>query len=315
MKTIIFFILNLFLLKNHLLISSKIKIYDLNSKKKISLLGGIFLILNISLAYALFYFEFAPYEHFYKINVIFLIFAVFIVGFVDDKIKINPSLRLFIIILILFLFLQDKTYLIQNITFSFFNNYLFVINNDYLSTFFTIFCFLCFLNALNFMDGINLQVILYSIGCFVYFITIQYSWFLFILILSLIFFSYLNFKNRSFLGDSGVYILAIVISLCAINLHNKNLLFADQIIFLFLLPGLELIRLFLERIYNKKNPLLGDHNHIHHLIKNKIKKGVVYIIIFVSFMPIILYELNMSKLLIFLSMFSVYSIMILYFKK
>ena len=113
MNTFLILLLNFFLVKNYLLISSLLKVFDLNSKKKISLLGGAFLIANICLAYFLFYLDFVPYEHFYGINVGLLILAMFIIGFVDDKIKINPGLRLVITFFLIFFFLYDESYLVQ----------------------------------------------------------------------------------------------------------------------------------------------------------------------------------------------------------
>ena len=60
------------------------------------------------------------------------------------------------------------------------------------------------MNAFNMFDGINLQSTLYSLiillSLIFYF---QDSYFLKILIISLVFFLYLNSKNYSFLGDSG----------------------------------------------------------------------------------------------------------------
>ena len=239
---------------------------------------------------------------------------MFIIGFVDDKIKINPGLRLVITFFLIFLFLYDESYLVQKINFSFVNNNLFLIGNKDLSVFFTIFCIISFVNALNFFDGINLQVILYSMLCIIYLLLLEYSWFLVVLLISLSFFSYLNYKNKSFLGDSGVYVLGTVISISVINLHNRNLLYADQIIFLFLLPGFEIIRLFLERFFKNKNPLLGDKEHIHHLIKKKFKISAVYLVIIFSFLPIIFYEIGFSKLATFMFMFFAYLIVILLLK-
>ena len=36
-----------------------------------------------------------------------------------------------------------------------------------------------------------------------------------------------------------------------------------------LLPGLELIRLFIIRLASKRNPFSGDRNHLHHLLLKK----------------------------------------------
>ena len=67
--TITFFLLlNFFLLKRHNSISYLFKVFDLNSKsKKISLLGGIYLVCNFFFVYVFFLLEIIPYEHFYKI--------------------------------------------------------------------------------------------------------------------------------------------------------------------------------------------------------------------------------------------------------
>jgi UDP-GlcNAc:undecaprenyl-phosphate GlcNAc-1-phosphate transferase len=315
MSIIFFLLLNFFLLTKHKLISFWLNVFDLNSASKISLLGGIFLISNIFLTHIFFILEIIPYEHFYKINVGLLILGMFILGFIDDKFKMKPSVRLLLTFFLIFFFLQDESYLIRKFNFSFFNNSLFTIENSSLSILFTIFCIMSFVNALNFFDGINLQVILYTIGCIIYLFFIEYSYFLLIILVTLTFFSCLNYQNKSFLGDSGTYVLATVISLSVIDLHNRNLIFADQIIFLFLLPGFEIVRLFLERIYKKKNPLLGDNEHIHHLIKKKIKTGTVFVVVIFSFAPIGLYTLNLTKSFIFAFMFSIYFIVIFFLKK
>ena len=36
------------------------------------------------------------------------------------------------------------------------------------------------------------------------------------------------------------------------------------------IPGLDMFRLFLERIYFKKNPFKGDNNHLHHILLKKL---------------------------------------------
>jgi UDP-GlcNAc:undecaprenyl-phosphate GlcNAc-1-phosphate transferase len=315
LATIIFFLLlNFFLLKRHNSISHLFKVFDLNSKnKKISLLGGTYLVCNFFLAYGFFLLGIISYEHFYKNNTSLLIFFMFILSFIDDKYKIKPILRLSFTIILLFIFL-DESYLIKKVNFSFYNYSSLIIENNMLSMLFTIFCIVCFVNALNLFDGINLQVILYTMGCIIYLFFTEYSLFLLITLITLIFFSHLNYQNKSFLGDSGVYFLAIVISLSVINLHNRNLIFADQIIFLFLIPGFEIVRLFLERIYKKKNPLLGDNEHIHHLLKKKIKIGTAFIVVIFSFFPIGLYTMNFSSLFIFLLMLSMYLIIIFFLK-
>ena len=77
--------------------------------------------------------------------------------------------------------------------------------NNY-KVFFSVFCFLVFLNAFNMFDGINLQSSSYSIFIFLCILFFYiYNLFIKILLISLISFSYLNYKNKAFLGDSGSF--------------------------------------------------------------------------------------------------------------
>tara|TARA_B110000027_G_C16062551_1_gene275218 strand:+ start:36 stop:554 length:519 start_codon:yes stop_codon:yes gene_type:complete len=122
-------------------------------------------------------------------------------------------------------------------------------------------------------DGINLQVGIYSIGVFfaLIFFTIEYL-FLILLIISLLVFLYLNHKSKVFLGDSGSNLLGFIISFIIIyianNYENSNLSI-ENIFILMMLPGLELIRLFVSRLRKNRHPFSADRNHIHHLILDR----------------------------------------------
>ena len=77
-------------------------------------------------------------------------------------------------------------------------------------------------------------------------------------IIANIIFLYLNFKNKIFLGDNGVFINSFIISYFIIKSYNYNLeasLKSDEILLLILIPTLDLIRLFISRIRNLKNPV------------------------------------------------------------
>ena len=62
-----------------------------------------------------------------------------------------------------------------------------------------------------------------------------------------------------------------------------------------LIPGFDLIRLFLIRIFNKKNPLNSDRNHLHHILiaRYSLEKTILIILSLISF-PIILDYLNIN---------------------
>jgi UDP-GlcNAc:undecaprenyl-phosphate GlcNAc-1-phosphate transferase len=310
-------------------ISKIINLYDLPNqklklhKKKTSLIGGTIFVFNIIL---LFIFDQFISINFFDIfliqekQFIFLIILVFffIAGFYDDKKNLNSYLRFFLLILMsaIYIFL-DQNLLIKKVTLSFYDHKIFF--NNY-STIFTIFCFIILINALNFYDGINGQSLLYFIFTFSYlfFLTNRHEFYGFILII-LIFLLVLNFKNKLFLGDNGIYSLGITLSASIIyehNAHNK-FIFADEIFLLLLLPGLDLLRLTIFRLYQRKNPFIGDRNHIHHLL---IKRYSLFctnlILIILAVMPIFASKiLKLDFFMVIMIFFIIYSSVILKFHK
>ena len=129
---------------------------------------------------------------------------------------------------------------------------------------------------------------------------------------------YANFRNMLFLGDSGIYLLSIILSISLIYEYNihKNINYADEIFFLLLLPGFDLLRLTLNRSLNSRNPFLGDRNHIHHLLIDKY--SLIFsnmILFFLSILPVILFiffELNFF--LVFFLFFIIYVFLINFLK-
>ena len=162
-------------------------------------------------------------------------------------------------------------------------------------------------------DGINLQSGIYSLIILIS-ILVLYSNSLLIkvLIISLIFFLYLNFKNKTFLGDSGSLLISFIISYLFINLYNSNFIeHADIITLYMIVPGLDLIRLFIIRIINKKNPLTSDRNHLHHILIKKYTFGKTLIIIFLLVsLPLILNFFRISNLVTIIVTVLVYSFLV-----
>ena len=142
---------------------------------------------------------------------------------------------------------------------------------------------------------------------------------LFIIIISILTYLFLNYKEKTFLGDSGTYLISYIISIFFIKYYNSDKLFlCDEIFMLMILPGLELIRLFIIRIYGRKNPLMPDRNHIHHLISSKFKNiGHVKVSLMNNFFFLLfclLFFLYPSLIIILLS-FIFYVCAIYYLKK
>lgn len=262
-------------------IASIINLFDLpdNNRKlhkdKVALLGGLILfssliIFSINLLQNdtdfLNIFDFTKKNFF--LLVIFSSF-IFLFGFYDDKKSLNPNLKLFLVfMLILFYTYFDKSSLLSDLKFSFIEK---TISLRFMSIPVTILCYLLFINAFNMFDGINLQCGIYSLSIILFLLLFNtFSNFLLFLLIPLVTFIILNLKNRCFLGDNGSMFISFIFSALMIKSYNSQttLIFADQIFLVMMIPGLELLRLAIFRIYKKKHPFKADRNHIHHYLLN-----------------------------------------------
>ncbi|WP_415323609.1 hypothetical protein [Candidatus Pelagibacter sp. Uisw_127] len=238
-------------------------------------------------------------------------FIIFFIGIFDDKYNLTPNHKFLLLFIIIFVTLTlDQNLLISSIYISFYNE---VININKFSLFFTLFCFLVFLNAFNMFDGINLQASLYSISIFSFILFyFTNSYLSKILLIYLIFYSYLNYKNKSFLGDGGSLLMSFLISYMFIKLYNNGQIkFADEIFIFMIIPGIDLIRVFFKRILNNKNPLKPDRTHLHHLLSSKFTHFKSLIIIqLIIIVPIGLSQLDINKLFIILATIFCYSLII-----
>ena len=323
--------LNLLLFVNLKKIANFINIFDKPDGKlklhkiKTPIVGGFILALNFSL---IFFYQIFFLKNFLSLDVnnfhnlelfslLLFIFAFFFLGLYDDKYKLNPLKRLVLSILFIFIaiFLNNNL-LITNFSLSFYGSRIFL---DNLSIVFTIFCILILTNSLNFYDGINGQSCLIFIYCFTYlFFRSDFNLFYLTSITLILMIMLPNLKNMFFLGDSGVYLISIILSISLIYEYNihKNIVYADEIFFLLLLPGLDLLRLTISRSLNKKNPLFGDRKHIHHLLINKF--SLVFSNIFLllmSILPIFLFTfLDLNFFIVFFVFLVIYIFSIQYLK-
>ena len=61
------------------------------------------------------------------------------------------------------------------------------------------------------------------------------------------------------------------------NISDTNLS-SENIFLIFMIPGVDMFRLFCQRLYNKKNPFKGDLDHFHHLLIRKLNLKLSIII-------------------------------------
>ena len=76
-------------------------------------------------------------------------------------------------------------------------------------------------------------------------------------------------KGKYFLGDSGTLFLGSLIGILTIFSYNDqldlgNTISVEKIFIFFMIPGIDMFRLFLTRLLKKKDPFSGDLDHLHH---------------------------------------------------
>jgi len=272
-------------------IEKKIKIYDYPDKirkfhkKSTPMLGGAIIFFSLTIIFIYEYFfnnnDLAQLG-FYKKNILlFFIFCliIFFTYLFDDIKGIKPNFKLFLLLIFITLYLiLDNSLILSNLKIKFLGKIFFLHS---FSIFFTLLCFLLFINAFNMFDGINLQCGSYSLLIFIIFLFFIKNIFFLYFIIPLIFFLILNYLDKCFLGNSGSALLAFIISVLCIKLHNINRFYADDIFLLMCIPGYELLRLAFVRLLEKKHPFYPDRNHIHHLISNIYGDKAAFLIIFI----------------------------------
>ena len=119
------------------------------------------------------------------------------------------------------------------------------------------------------------------------------------------------------MGDSGVYLISFIMGYILVKIYNfDNKLTSDLIFVLMMVPGIDMFRLFIIRILNKKNPFSPDRKHIHHLLLNKFSslKTLVILNILILY-PIILTLVKFTKFVIILIFLFQYIVLIFYLEK
>lgn len=147
---------------------------------------------------------------------------------------------------------------------------------------------LSIINSFNLIDGIDglaasVGVITLSLFGIIYYHIGEtlFSVISFSLVGALIAFLRFNFskEKKIFMGDTGSLILGFIVAVMSVkflslevadyevlSIAPQNAIFILAAILVF--PFFDMLRVFILRILNKKNPLLADKNHTHHILLN-----------------------------------------------
>ena len=300
-------------------VANKLKIIDKpDSSRKIHkipvpLLGGI--IIFICYTISKIYFDLDVNFSLVKLFSFLLIVSIFFfIGLLDDIHNLSPTFRTITIIISLLIFLPfNDDFLINYLIF---NSIELEVNIQRSSIFITIFCIFAFYNAINFCDGVNGVSLSYTLYIFlILFLKDQNFLYISIILINLIVLLF-NLNNKVFLGNSGTSFISVFISLIIIEQYNtQNLLLCDEIFFILLFPGIDMVRVIFSRIKKNKKVYRPDNNHFHHFLHKRFKDKYTWVIYLIfSITPYILFIIIKNIALTFLLVIFYYFIFFRIFK-
>ena len=113
------------------------------------------------------------------------------------------------------------------------------------------------------------------------------------------------------MGDYGVTVSALLIGMMSIasyNLQENNLtkIYVEELFLIFFIPGLDMLRLFIQRLSKKKDPFSADKDHLHHILISKFNlTKSLFIYFLISFTPIFLFKTFTLNSLILIIVYSI----------
>lgn len=232
-------------------------------------LGGVYLTLSLIIL--------AP--EIYNLLKIICLFVLFLGLSSDKNYLTNPLIRLILQVLILFIFIWFEDLYIRSISIDFFDSLLEI---NLINIIFTLFCFAILMNGSNFLDGLNGLLsgyYLILLGSLIYLNfnselinLINYDFINLIFIVILLFFL-LNIFGLVYLGDSGSYIISMIVGFILIKESQNNINFSPYYIVLVLwYPAFENLFSLIRRSYKNKNISTADKLHLHQLIFRSLKQ-------------------------------------------
>jgi UDP-GlcNAc:undecaprenyl-phosphate/decaprenyl-phosphate GlcNAc-1-phosphate transferase len=249
-------------------------------------------------------------------------FFVCITGFIDDRINLNPSSKIILLVI-------PSIYLILNgISISDLGHYEYLGSLD-LGKFKLPFLLLAIgllINATNYIDGIDGLLLTFFLSCLVYYIFLiddtKIINLLKIFLIAGLFNLILNLlpsknKFKVFSGDSGSLFIGFFISFITIELYSSFNIHPAILIWPLWYPVYDFLFVSINRLINKKSIFKPDNTHLHHKINNKFNGNrispIILFLIVNSLVICIGYKISeISKLLsliIFIAGFTIYFIL------
>ena len=201
-------------------------------------------------------------------------FFVCISGFIDDRINLNPSSKIILVII-------PSIYLIlSGISISDLGQYDYLWNLE-LGKFKIPFLLLAIgllINATNYIDGIDGLLLTFFLSCLIYYIFLIDDTKTIDLLKFFVAASFLNLilnllpsknKFKIFSGDSGSLFIGFFISFMTIELYNSFNIHPAILIWPLWYPVYDFLFVSINRLINKKSIFKPDNTHLHHVVSDK----------------------------------------------
>lgn len=261
--------------------------------------GGISIFISIFFVSSFFYVQGIEL---FDYSIIVPLSLLTLVGMYDDIYDVNFKLKLLFQIIAAKIII-DNGYILDNL-----HGFMGIFElNRIIAQMATIFIVVAIINAINFIDGLDLLaicVVALFILSFEYF-AIDFSIFknLSVLILfSILPLFYFNFRSRKkvFLGDAGSMFLGGIVSIYVLTILSNEYIIKPQfdinkilfVISILTYPIIDIIRVFFLRLSKGRSPFVADKNHIHHILLKRLSSHIksVLVIIIISLLSLIIFQ-------------------------
>ena len=211
-------------------------------------------------------------------------FFVCLTGFIDDRINLNPSSKIVLLII-------PSVYLILNgISISDLGQYEHLGNLE-LGKFRIPFLLLAIgllINATNYIDGIDGLLLTFFLSCLIYYVLLIDDTKTINLLKLFIMASFLNLilnllpsknKFKVFSGDSGSLFIGFFVSFMTIELYNSFDIHPAILIWPLWYPVYDFLFVSINRLINKKSIFKPDNTHLHHFIYKKFNGNIISLLV------------------------------------
>ena len=192
----------------------------------------------------------------------------------DKNYLSNPITRLILKKLLFSIFIFFTELSIRSVSINFLDN---LLKLEIINIIFTIFCFAILLNGSNFLDGLNgllsgyyifVLISLLCVSSFSNDFNIQNMNLQMLLLKSVIIFFLFNITGKVYLGDSGSYIISMLVGYILIKEYNisVNNLSPYYIVLVLWYPAFENLFSLIRRFYIKSDISSADRMHLHQLL-------------------------------------------------